>query len=347
MSTLKEAMETYHNLSCYDRIVFYSTLVNDIQVDKDHIQDILVETSFADQQSCIHCGSTHFVKNGVRKDGTQRYLCRDCNRSFLMNTNSISSRSRKRLSVWKRYFDCLMDKKTLKESAEECEISMGTAFLWRHKILDALEEMEGKVCLEGTVQADETFLNVSYKGNHGKAKESAFILPRKAHRRGNDVHKKGLSSEKVCVVCAVNEENIPIAKVGKTGKVSSECIEKVLGDRLGDKTVLCTDHEQAYRSFAEAKKIELIQMDVDCYEKGNYNIQRINAYHSHLKRFLDHFHGVSTKYLNNYLTWYNLMLCSPKEKEETERMIMGYSMSVPKQIRCLDVPDRPPIPSLV
>lgn len=345
MCTVRETMDAYHSLSCQDRMTFYITLTNDVSVDKENMQELLVETRFSDAQKCIHCGSSHFVKNGVRKDGTQRYLCRDCKKSFLLNTNSISSRSRKRLSVWKKYFDCLMAKKTLKESAKECEISMGTAFLWRHKILDALQEMAGEVRLDGTVEADETFFNVSYKGNHRK--KDKFTMPREAHKRGNSVHTKGLSDEKVCVVCAVNEDNVPIAKVGKTGKVSSECIEKVLKDRLAPDIILCTDNEKAYHSFAEKNQIALIQMDTDKRVKGHYNIQRINAYHSRLKGFISHFHGVSTKYLDNYLTWYNLMLCSQKEKEETLRMLMGYSLSIPKTIRCLEVSDRPVIPSVV
>jgi len=35
--------------------------------------------------------------------------------------------------------------------------------------------------------------------------------------------------------------------------------------------------------------------------KGIFHIQHVNNYHSQLKDFLKPFHGVSTKYLNNYL----------------------------------------------
>lgn len=90
----------------------------------------------------------------------------------------------------------MSDKKTLKETAEECSISVTTAFYWRHKILDALQEVTDRVCLDGTVEADETFFNVSYKGNHKNSRQ--FIMPRKAHKRGNNIHRKGLSSER-CV----------------------------------------------------------------------------------------------------------------------------------------------------
>jgi hypothetical protein len=45
----------------------------------------------------------------------------------------------------------MSDKKTLKETAEECSISVTTAFYWRHKILDALQEVTDRVCLDGSL----------------------------------------------------------------------------------------------------------------------------------------------------------------------------------------------------
>ena len=47
--------------------------------------------------------------------------------------------------------------------------SRNTAFLWRHKILDALQNMADDVTLDGIIEADETFFAISYKGNHSKS----------------------------------------------------------------------------------------------------------------------------------------------------------------------------------
>ena len=58
---------------------------------------------------------------------------------------------------------------------------MSTAFTWRHKILDTLRELTEKVYLTGIVEADETFFNVSFKGNHKRSHD--FTMPRKAHTR--------------------------------------------------------------------------------------------------------------------------------------------------------------------
>ena len=75
--------------------------------------------------------------------------------------------------------------------------------------------------------------------------------------------------------------------------------------------VLCTDNEKAYMSFARDRGIRLVQMDTDCRvterQGKTYGIQRINAYHSRLKGFLRRFRGVSTKYLENYLVWNDVL----------------------------------------
>lgn len=40
---------------------------------------------------------------------------------------------------------------------------------------------------------------------------------------------------------------------------------------------------------------------------GVWHVQNVNAYHRHLKAWLARFHGVTTKYLLNYLGWRQLL----------------------------------------
>ena len=342
-AALKDIIAAYRNLSFNDRAAFYSTVSNDICLADDHLQSFLIETRITNGHGCIYCGGSHVVKNGTRKDGTQRFLCRDCKKSFLPTSLSVTSGTRKRLSVWASYLKCMMDRKTLRETSEACGISIPTAFSWRHKILDALHEMTENVCLDGVVEADETFFDVSYKGNHHN-----FSLPRKPHKRGSSVHTKGLSSEKVCVPCAVNEGDISFAKPGKLGKVSSECISKVFEGIISPQAVLCTDNEKAYLRFTADQGIRLIQMDTDSRiaEKDgkHYGIQRINAYHSRLKGFLQRFHGVSTKYLGNYLVWNSLLENNRRGREDLFSTLLSQVMTIRMTERGRDIPNRPPIP---
>ena len=346
MPELKEVITSYNSLSFSDRVVFYTTISNDISL-SDDMQSFLIENRFNGGASCIYCESAYVVKNGKRKDGTQRYLCRDCHRSFIPSTDSITSRTRKSLSVWMSYLKCMIDRKTLKETADECHISVSTAFTWRHKILDTLSELTEKTYLTGTVEADETFFNVSYKGNHKNSLH--FSMPRKAHRRGNNVGVKGLSIEKVCVPCAISDAGISCSGTGKLGKVSSGCIEKVFGKKIAPHATLCTDRERAYRRFAVLNDIELIQTHTDqrmIRQNGiTYGIQRINAYHSRLKTFIKRFHGVSTKHLGNYLTWHVLMDSSHRSREELFSQLLGQILCARITRYGHDIPSRPSLPA--
>ena len=344
MSELKDVITSYNSLSFSDRIVFYTTISNGIPL-TDDIQSFLIETRL-DGNSCIYCNGMHVVKNGKRRDGTQRYLCRDCHRSFIASSDSITSRTRKSVFVWATYLKCMLEQKTLKKTSEECRISMSTAFTWRHKILDTLSELTERTYLTGIVEADETFFNVSYKGNHERSRH--FSMPRKAHKRGNDIRVKGLSAEKVCVPCAVSDTGISYSKPGKLGKISSECINRVLGKKIAPHATLCTDKERAYLDFACTNDLKLIQMDTDCRttlkDGRTYDIQRINAYHSRLKTFIRGFHGVSTKHLGNYTVWNNLLSGNHRKTEEFIRQLWGQLLCARITRYWHDIPRRPSLP---
>jgi len=72
------------------------------------------------------------------------------------------------------------------------------------------------VKLDGIIEADETFFSVSYKGNHKKSK---VLMPRPTHHRGIDIHVRGLSSEKICVPCALDRNSMSISRISNTARV--------------------------------------------------------------------------------------------------------------------------------
>ncbi len=62
MSDLKNMISSYHKLSFSDRIVFYTTVSNDISP-SDDLQSFLIETRFGGRDHCIYCEGSHVVKN--------------------------------------------------------------------------------------------------------------------------------------------------------------------------------------------------------------------------------------------------------------------------------------------
>lgn len=317
----------------------------DIVTKTKSTEEFVTEERFANGRVCPLCGCIHVVRNGHRPDGTQRFVCRDCRKSFVAASNSIVSGTRKGLSVWGKYVSCMMDGMSIRKAAEVCGIHRNTAFYWRHKILDALQEMADSVELSGIVEADETFFTISYKGNHKNSK--IFVMPRVAHRRGGETHVRGLSSEKVCVPCAVNRKGLSIAKVSNLGRVSTKDIGNVFDGRIDSDSTLVTDKMNAYVRFADKNNIKLVQLKNGRDKKGIYNIQHINSYHSLLKKFMRNFNGVSTKYLNNYLIWNNFVNYARETDQEKRNILLRFCLTTTKKVVCRDISDRQPIPVLM
>ena len=128
------------------------------------LEEMVIDNRFSGGMACPVCGCIHIVRNGHRKDGTQRYVCRDCGKSFVATTNTIAMYTKKDVETWETYIDCMINGFALRKTADICDISLNTAFYWRHKILGALQNMADSVILNGIIEADETFFPVSYKG---------------------------------------------------------------------------------------------------------------------------------------------------------------------------------------
>lgn len=88
---------------------------------------------------CVHCKSENIVKNGKYKE-KQRYICKDCHKTFTNYTNSPISYSKKNISKWIEYTKCMLAGYSLRKSSKLVGISLSTAFYWRHKILNSVKD---------------------------------------------------------------------------------------------------------------------------------------------------------------------------------------------------------------
>ena len=288
---------------------------------------------------CPHCDSTNFVKNGT-KCNNQRYLCRDCKKSFVEQTGTILYNSQKGIEVWEKYIHCMIEKYPLRKCAKICGINLATAFVWRHKILDALQSMMTDVELDGVVQADETFTAVSYKGNH-----KSFKLPRTAYKRGTKASKRGLSTEKVCIPCAVNLDGLSVAKISNLGKPSLKNLQKVLNGNISKNSVFVTDSLCPYQKLSLDMELNHIRITTKKRSNGLFNIQTVNSYHRRLKDLITHrFKGVATKYLNNYLVYHNFVNFAKGSSESKESILLDFIRNTLCTSKTIDISTRPVIP---
>lgn len=291
--------------------------------------------------NCPHCNSSSIVKIGIRQTKTgmhQRYRCKECCKIFTETSRTVMSRSRKSIEIWKIFIDSMLLGLSLSEQAELCGINRITAFHWRHKILDAVQLKE-QTKLKGIIEADETFFPTSYKGNH-----HTFRIPRKSHHRGGESRLHGISSDKVCVACAIDRTGTAIAKIANLARIKTESLNQIYRNKIELGATIITDKASAYRKFAETNGIKLIQLkNKENNRAGKYNTQAINAFHSALKRFMQRFNGVSSKYLNNYLS----LFCLARAKGEisTKRnQIIAFLLQTPFYETCKQITLRSPMP---
>lgn len=98
----------------------------------------------------------------------------------------------------------------------------------------------------------------------------------------------------------------------------------------------------------ESLKIMLLSSSfVKSLNKGIYNIQHINSYHSQLKKFMRGFNGVSTKYLNNYFAWNNLVNYAKESDTEKRNIFLSFVLATLKTAKCRDLSNRPAVPLVV
>ena len=103
MPTIKDALDIIGKLTVAEQESLKTMLLSPAFVKSLNIEDFVAKERFANGRVCPLCGCIHVVRNGHRKDGTQRYVCKDCGKSFVIATNSIVSGTRKDLSVWEQY----------------------------------------------------------------------------------------------------------------------------------------------------------------------------------------------------------------------------------------------------
>lgn len=337
MTKVEEAIELLKGLSEEEKNELLEKLVGIDKKENQSKEEYLTEKRFSDGVECPHCGGKQVQRNGKAR-GYQQYICVGCRKYFSATTNTIISCTKLPLEKWRKYVECMMLNLSIRKAAEICGINRNTSFLWRHKILDALQNMEKEVKLGGIVEGDETFFPLSYKGSH------ALPEGRISRRHGKKIHVRGLSKEQVCVPCAVNRKGLSIARVTNLGKVKEADLEKAFSGRIEEGSTFCSDGAPQYVGFASRNHIDLLQFKEKEGRHGVYNIQHINNYHSLLKNFIRKFKGVSTKYLPNYLVWNNFENYAKESFVEKSRILFEFSITTNKSVLRRSYTKRPSLP---
>jgi transposase-like protein len=257
-------------------------------------------------KACPDCFSSHIVKNGKRK-GIQKYVCRDCKKNFNYKTNTVLSKVQK-LNKWNEFVEDFISLNitSLKGLKKKLNISEQTAFNWRHKLLSAIFLKTNPKFANETVEFDETYLRLSRKGRRNMA-----ITDKPGYREWRR-KLEGDSPYNVKVFFAFGRDSRQLdvcqSHTGRTSLIDMK--NYFTADKFKDISVYSDGHN-TYRSFFKSNHIPhgefRSSQHVSLLNKDIHN-QAVNSYIRGFKYFVnEHMRGVSTKYLEFYVKWYQFI----------------------------------------
>lgn len=104
--------------------------------DAKHATSSIFEIEFInslDIKQCPFCESNDFTKYGHKKDGTQRYICKECGKRFTALTNTIFDSKKIPISEWIEYLLHLFEFHSINSTAYDNRNSPTTGKYWRSK----------------------------------------------------------------------------------------------------------------------------------------------------------------------------------------------------------------------
>ncbi len=308
--SLKPVIQLIKTMSAKDRVSLSKFLEEHLAVDsalKIELSDLALKQRV---NCCPNCQGTKIIKWGNYAN-RKRYRCQNCNKTFTGLTGTALHYLHDHKKVL-NFLNCMLAQKTLKEAANYCNICIKTAFDWRHKFMHALHLLKQDALVE-EVQADETFIPLSYKGQRNLQKQ----ISRKSFKRAAKRPKK---RNLAIVLTAIDTKGHLCLKHKGTGTLTKKMVQEVYSKIIRKQKLIqkkrlkfYTDRHISYKKFAQKKRLEHSTIAASYGQHKNIDgasLALVNNLHAQLKKWLVPFCGIATKYLQRYLDLFkNLKAC--------------------------------------
>lgn len=248
----------------------------------NHINYILKKDFYKNRtlECCPICFCKAHIKYGFY-NGIQRYKCKKCNKTFSQTTNSLWSYSKKDTKLWIEFIELMFEKKSLRFCAEKLHISLVTAFYWRHKVLHGIDLDSTPKDLNGIVYMAKMIVPESLKGC-----------------RNVDITTKKDWSRNIWIIGAKGAEDSIFAKPIFRGCWDLSIFHKKIYCKIAKNSYIVTYGDRYLESIAK-KHNKNKRLDVK-------DDNRIRYFILNFKTWLEVYHGIATKYLQRYLSFFIL-----------------------------------------
>jgi len=315
-------------LSYQEKEDLYQRLELDLN-STENLSLVKTELNQDNPMQCPHCKSQDIYGHGTYK-GRKRYMCVSCSKTFNDLTGTAIS-CIKKPDLFHQYTKMMVESISIRKAAKKLDVNVKTIFDWRHKILAALEKINGQQ-FDGIVECDDKQLDISEKGEND--------MKRKSYKRPSDrTTKRGVSNDKVSIVVATDRKGNLTMKIAKVGRIEAKSLEATLGSIISTDNVLCSDENPSIISWARGKGLEHHTFKASQHIKDKcYHVQHVNSIDNRYERWVKKFYGVATKYLGHYLNWFVFLDKTKKSKQQLNDLfrVLADNMETIKMYRTQD-----------
>jgi len=269
---------------------------------------------------CPHCAviGEATLLAGERKTrkgnvSTRRlWQCNACRGQFSVLVGTIFEDSHIPLSKWLLGIHMMSAGKngvSAMELHRTLDIAYRSAWHMAHRIRHAMAHESWNKPLEGTVEADETYVGGKAKGKRGRGAANKTPVVSLVERDGN--------------VRSATMTNVTGANV-----------QQRLQENVSPDATLMTDAYPVYRKPGQAFAAhEVVDHGKGEYVRGDAHTNTVEGYFSQLKRSIDGtYHAVSAQHLDRYLAGFDFRYNSRKVKDG-ERTVLAIQQTAGKRLQ--------------
>lgn len=259
-------------------INFYKTLIDSSSKEKIRDNSEIEILQNNNVSKCPYCKSKEIIKYGMYKSN-QRFKCKndECGKTFTNEFYNQFRYSKKFKENCQEYLELLNAGHTIRECASKLNITIVTAFFWRHRFLYDIKNKSYIEKITSYVELTKMVVRENFKG-------SREIYDEKR--------------DSITVINAINDSIDIIPIIAARNFFGFYEIRDNLIPRLDKRSYVVGLIDGRLKIFSKAFN-EINKVKIRKCNEINIDIR----YSINTQKWLSKFRGIATKYLDHYLSW--------------------------------------------
>jgi transposase-like protein len=259
--------------------------------------NLLQQVRWRDGVSCPRCRSDRTVRNGSY-GAFQRYLCKNCDRTFNDKTGTIFAHSKVALRKWLfSIYAFLRFNTSLRQLQREIGVTYKTMHRRVERFTRALDAPQ--LDLVGPVEIDEVYVSAGLKGRE---------RDQESRSRGLSTRGRGSYEGDKPPVFTIVDRGTGQRYVVPAKSADESTVRLLLGDHEEESLTVYTDGFRAYDPLEDDDEFhrEYVVHGDGEYADGDVHVNTCESHASLARRWLSPHRGVSKDKLTQYLRAFQL-----------------------------------------